>query len=465
MDSTLPTTTTARRPFPGSAGLLLGASLCLHLASLVYIPFDHQLEAATCFVVGQFLASIALLRLFNGKWVFQDVRVFFALFLFLYGATLPLSVVFGVGGETGGMAYAAFMYGTAFLGFNMVQWWYRVPWRDVSAESMARTRPTFSNAVVLLLAFAVIAFYALLGGAEIGFDFDRRNGGASVGTQLWVVAMFLMNGFVMYLMLGWPALTHRARWILVSSVGLFVLFLLSIGTRRDFLPMLVFLAGVVATRRRAVVRAGTVIMGFLAFTAMTAIGIIRQISDNPAILARFNPIELLVTQSEFVTPIQTLMHYTTVDRPLRWGLTYISAPSLFLPRVFWPEKPESLSLQFMRDAFASIGLMGFAYTPVTEAFLNFSWPGPFIIFAIISIFLMKLVRNASNYPGLYFIVFAYTLDFNRGDFGGIFYSLVVVGVAFKLMQFVSRLRWTPSRLRSTWPVTDQSLSAAGSPGY
>lgn len=445
------------RRFPAAVGILLGGSLCLHLAAVAYIPFGDRLESATCFIVGQFLAAIALLRLFNGRWVFQDIRVFFALFLVLYGATLPVAVVLGVGGEAGGMANAAFAYGTAFLGFNVVQWWYQVPWRDVSNESMARIQPTFANAVVLLAAFAVIGAYALVGGAELSFAFDRRKGGASLGTQLWVVLMFVMNGFVMYMMLGWPSLTKRARWITVIAVGIFVLFLLSIGTRRDFLPMFIFMAGVVATRRRSVIRAGTVVMGFVAFTAMTAIGIIRQVADNPAILMRFNPIELLVTQSEFVSPIQTLMHYTIVDRPLRWGLTYLAAPSLFLPRAFWPDKPESLSLQFMRDAFASVGLMGFAYTPVTEAFLNFSWPGPFLVFSVLSILLLKLVRNAERYPGIYFMVFAYTLDFNRGDFGGTFYSLLVVGVAYKLMQIVSRLRWAPAPLREMWPAVPSTL--------
>lgn len=449
-------TVPAARRFPAAVGILLGGSLCLHLAAVVFLPFGERLESATCFVVGQFLAAIGLLRLLNGRWVFQDVRMFFALFLVLYGATLPVAVVFGVGGETGGMANAAFAYATAFLGFNVVQWWYRVPWRDVSHGSMARIQPRFANAVVLLVAFALIGAYALAGGAELGFAFDRRKGGASLGTQLWVVSMFVMNGFVMYMMLGWPSLTKSARWITVLSVGAFVLFLLSIGTRRDFLPMFIFMAGVIATRRRSVIRAGTVVIGSIAFIAMTAIGIVRQIADNPAILARFNPIELLVTQSEFVSPIQTLMHYTVVDRPLRWGLTYLSAPSLFLPRAFWPDKPESLSLQFMRDAFASVGLMGFAYTPVTEAFLNFSWPGPFLVFSILSILLMRLVRNADRYPGIYFIVFAYTLDFNRGDFGGSFYSLVVVGVAYKLMQIVSRLRWAPAPLREMWPAA-QSL--------
>ena len=159
---------------------------------------------------------------------------------------------------------------------------------------------------------------------------------------------------------------------------------------------------------------------------------------------------LLVTQSEFVSPIQTLMHYIDVSRPLRWGWTYIAAPSLFIPRAFWPDKPESLSLQFMRDKFGSIFLMGFAYTPVTEAFINFGWLGPFVMFSLLSIIMVKLVRNADLYPGLYFFAFAYVLDFNRGDFGGTLYSLIFVAGGYAVIRFISRLRWAPDRARVGW---------------
>ena len=133
-------------------------------------------------------------------------------------------------------------------------------------------------------------------------------------------------------------------------------------------------------------------------------------------------------------------------------MKYISAPALFIPRSIWPEKPESLSLQFMRDAFGTTGLMGFAYTPVTEAFLNFGWVGPFIVFAILSILMVKLVRNASAHPGLYFIAFALVIDFNRGDSGGTFYAMMVVGGAYTAMMIASRLRWLPRMTTRIWPA-------------
>ncbi|MEO5590697.1 MAG: hypothetical protein ABIS03_14000, partial [Gemmatimonadaceae bacterium] len=110
----------------------------------------------------------------------------------------------------------------------------------------------------------------------------------------------------------------------------------------------------------------------------------------------------------------------------------------------------SLSLQFMRDAFGTTGLMGFAYTPVTEAFINFSWVGPFIVFSILSLLMVKLVRNVNVHPGLYFIAFALVVDFNRGDFGGAFYQLTVVGGAYAIMGLISRLTLTATPPPKRW---------------
>jgi oligosaccharide repeat unit polymerase len=437
------------RRFPTAVGITLGVALCLHLAVLIELIVGTPLAAATWFVCGQFAVSLALLRLYDGKLVVQDIRLFFALFLFLYGATLPLVVVSGLGGNQAGLTGATFMYGTAFLAFNLVQWWYRQPFHDVPKHVFWRIKPTFGNAAMLVGIILFIIAYATAQGVRISLTIDRGQVGY-LGGQLWVVLMFVANGFVMFMVAGWSRLTRTGRIALAISVVLFVGFQLAMGNRRDFLPMLIFLAGIIATRRQSVIRFGTVVVGSIAFVAFTAIGIVRQVVQDPALLTRFNPVQILVTQNEFVSPIFTLMHYVNAERPLRWGLTYLSAPTLFIPRAIWPTKPESLSLQFMRDAFGTTGLMGFAYTPVTEAFLNFWWVGPFIVFAVMSVLLVKLVKNADAHPGLYFVCFALVVDFHRGDWGGTFYSLVVVGGAYWIMTIVSRLRWVASPARTVW---------------
>ncbi|MFN2603835.1 MAG: oligosaccharide repeat unit polymerase [Gemmatimonadaceae bacterium] len=436
-------------PFPGLVGIFLGASLCLHLAGAVYFAFGDSLQAAVSVLFGQFLLGLSILRLVDGAFVFQDIRLFFLIFFFFYGATLPMVVAFGLQGGTAGLAGAAFMYATGMFAFNFVQWWYRQPWHDVPPESFARYRPSFANAVLVFLGFVWIISYIKSRSIPLsgGIDRDRANW---VATQVWVVSMFAMNGLVMYGFIGWNQLTRKAKVVLVLTVISFVLLQISFGNRRDFLPMLIFLAGVTAARRHSVIRFWTVLLGILAFAGLTILGILRQVIAAPVLLAS-DPVTILVTQSEFVSPIQTLIYYVAKPHALRFGWTYLTAPLLLIPRAFWPGKPESLSLQFMRDAFGTTEIMGYAYTPVTEAVLNFGLVGPAIFFAILSILMVKLVKNADLRPGLYFICFSVVVDFNRGDVPGTFYQVVCIGAAFWFMHFLSRVRWAPRILRATFP--------------
>jgi oligosaccharide repeat unit polymerase len=293
--------------------------------------------------------------------------------------------------------------------------------------------------VIFIGVFGFMLAYAYYRGLRLSLRIDRTQL-QFLGTQLWIVSQFAMNGVSMFMFAGWSNLSPRRRKIVVAVVAAFVLVQLSFGNRRDFLPLVVFVAVIAATRRRAVIRAGTVAIGLLAFSFMLLIGFVRQIIQYPWLLG-MNSFKLLLTSNEFVSPIQTLMHYVISDRPLRWGWTYLSAPLLFIPRAIWEGKPESLSIQFLRDAFGYTALMGYAYTPVTEAFLNFGWVGPFVVFAILSWAMVKLVKNADAHPGIYFISFALVVDFNRGDFGGMFYTMVAIGLTYYMMQVVSNLRW------------------------
>ena len=61
--------------------MLLGAAACLHLLAAVELAFGTSLAAATWFLVGQFLLSLGLIRLYDGRWALQDIRLFFVLFV------------------------------------------------------------------------------------------------------------------------------------------------------------------------------------------------------------------------------------------------------------------------------------------------------------------------------------------------------------------------------------------------
>jgi oligosaccharide repeat unit polymerase len=436
-------------PFPTSVGVLMGISLCAHLAAVVEAFSGAMLAGAVLFLIGQFAFSLGLIRLIDGDWVFQDIRLVFVLFYFLYGCTYPL-VSLLLKTSPSGITEAAFLYGTALLGFNLVQWWHKQPWRDVSKKSLSRIRPTFVCALLMFASFAAVIANAYLSGSLTFVAFDRSQL-LGLYSQSWVVSMMVVNGFMMFIFAGWPNLSWNAKWIVGVSVAAFVMFHLLLGNRRDFLPMFMFLAGIASTRARARIRLKALVIGSSIFVLFLFMGVIRLFREDPTRILR-NPVQLFATQNEFVMPIQTLMYYVKADKPLHYGWTYISAPGLFLPRAIWPEKPRSLSLQFNNDAFGNALVPGYGYTPLTEAFINFSWVGPFIVLCLISLALVKLVKNADVRPGLYFICFSMAVDFHRGDFSGTLYVLVVIPFAYWVMSVVSRITWAPKVVRGTWPA-------------
>ncbi|HMA19734.1 MAG TPA: hypothetical protein VKO87_02960, partial [Gemmatimonadaceae bacterium] len=60
--------------FPTGPGILLGISISLHLAALIEGLLGRAVDSSALFLGGQFALSLALLRLYNGRWVLQDIR-------------------------------------------------------------------------------------------------------------------------------------------------------------------------------------------------------------------------------------------------------------------------------------------------------------------------------------------------------------------------------------------------------
>jgi hypothetical protein len=449
--------------FPTSVGILLAISLCAHFAAVVNALAGDGLVAAAYFVGGQFALSLGLLRLYNGVWVFQDIRVLFVIFMFLYGFSLP-AISIARSTTMPGLSEAGFLYGTAFLGFNLVQWWYKQPWQDVPAESLAWVRPTFANAVLVLLGFAAVVGYAWIKGTRTFLTLDRTQM-RWLYTQTWVVSMMLMTGFVMYMFAGWPRLSRNARRLVAATRGR------DSGGVRHFshrarqssrfsrhvhLPC--WNDRVAASRGDRYPHRDD---RAFAFVVLMLLGVVRQMRSAPWRIYTTDHLVEMVEQNEFVNPIQTVMYYVTAKKPLKYGMTYLSAPNAFIPRALWPEKPLGLSLQFNRDKFGDVIFIGYAYTPVTEAYINFSFVGPFIVMSLVSLATVFLVKHVGRRPMLYFLCFATAVDFNCGSSAGVFYFLVVTGVAFSLMKFVSRIEWAPKALQGMWPPPTPAERVSG----
>jgi hypothetical protein len=135
---------------------------------------------------------------------------------------------------------------------------------------------------------------------------------------------------------------------------------------------------------------------------------------------------LTLSNNEFVFPFFTLTHSVSkyLDGTLNflYGSTIFFYPILyFIPRFFFEDKPFSLAVQFVNDIDSS---MGYAYSPVTEFFVNFGILGPFVGFFIIGIIISKI--QAYKDQRFIFILFTMIPDFCRGELGLFIYQFIFV---------------------------------------
>jgi hypothetical protein len=107
---------------------------------------------------------------------------------------------------------------------------------------------------------------------------------------------------------------------------------------------------------------------------------------------------VLPENSEFSGPYFSVVY--AVDNPgaLKWGKSYVDAFTFFLPRKLYPgEKPQPLAEEFAKEihnrfASAYFPVAGWGYSPVAEAYVNFSWFGVVVLPIIIGVCLDMLER-------------------------------------------------------------------------
>lgn len=438
-------------PFVIGLGITsIGAlSLAISLAIL-----DSWLAAALAFYFSQFSLALLLLIHCNRGLFFQDIRLLFVLIYTLYGLMLPGSTLAGYGYFHGmspqdpSLIGATVLYASGLVAFNLVLWRFPIPWRNPSIGTNLSSHSTILGRVGLVALTAWLIAYPLSRGVQLTLSIDRL-GRNLIYTQLWIVTIFFIDGAFMYFLWNYQALRAKSKVVVLICLAIYIAFMIfSLGARRDFLPLLLFAMAIVSTKRQT--RLGMRHLATLAllFVIFLTIGVVRELPNHePRGLAY--ELSLAFGNNEFSIPIQTVTHYIgTTEFTPRLGATYIYWPLLFIPRQLWDGKPNSLSVEFSHDTGIT---QGYAYTPVTEAFVNFGWIGPFVCIGALSIALSWLVAHARHMPFIYFVCFALVPDFNRGEFGLTLYQLIIIyGAArlFSLLTAASKLRFSGDRTRA-----------------
>lgn len=393
--------------------------------SLVYLSNDILLLI--------FIVLYPLIFIFymyrNCKIQLNDPIVFFIICFSLYGFFAPLSELLLHSNITHSTRIASFLYTSALIGC-FIGLLIRKKSIVTFNDEVTKIHFNIFTQIFIVINILILFSYKIF---NAGFDIQKLNNLNSVERhdidQLWVVSSYLISGLFLFSTYYWKKFSKNVLLILIICLTLYILFQLSLGNRRDFTSILLGCFYIYTLNKKST---------YSVFTTITLVCSIFIMMLFSSLRAGFDSIEYiyidLLTSNEFTYPFYTLS-ISIENNYSDWLYGYslfIMPIAIFIPRVIWSDKMNSLAYDFILRNFGE-GSMGYAFTPVTEAFMNFGFVGPFLVFFIFGFFLLSLACS-SKYSRLKsiwaFLFFSLTLDFCRGEFSGFFYQISLVSLPF-----------------------------------
>jgi len=413
-------------------------SFFVGLIAVIISPFiDNKLLIAFVFLLSQAFSCILIL-IHQGKgFDFRDIRLVFVFCLLLYTMFYPLVALLGFLYIPNFLDTTVYLFGTSFSGiyFAFLLFPSKLNYliRTQNIKSF-RVNPVIFNTiffgifVVLLLnrGIPLLSASTVLSRTEI---FETHS-------QLWVVLMMIINASSIFIIVNFYRLNILSKIIFILTTFSFIFIHAQMGNRRDYLPIILSVVCLYLFRKKIKINFKLIFISIVLFIFSFWISISRN--ANSTGLSNDDKVELAISSNEFIYPMQTLLFVIRDNWDFRLGETYLLLPfQTLIPRVIYPSKPKSLGSELVIKSTG--GGQGYAFTPTTEAYLNFGLLGPIIIHFFLGIFLVKLVKNVSLNHNLltYIIFFSLVFDFMRGDFSGITYQLLVM---FFIIEFYKLLQ-------------------------
>ena len=395
------------------------------IASIFLFLFDvDSLLIPFLFLISQSLFGALFVNKENEAFYPQDIRVIFIVTYSLYSLFCPLISLLGFDVFLSTMPLTTFCFGLGLAGFNLGNILFPVKWVNIS---FVKNSVNYSLLLLLLLAELILLTVYLIAYQVPVFStlgqFDRLEFFETIN-QVWVVltmAISLTSCLIIYYFDEW----NRKQFIFgILLIVYYIALQLSLGNRRDFLPILLFSTSYFLTKYHSKLNAKIIIIGTIFFIG--SFWLVQQRNNNLE-YSRVGAIQESFVNNEFVYPMQTLAYIIDDKWDLRYGYTYFVLPfQIAVPRYIYPNKPEDLGKEFVNKTFGE-GSQGYAYTPITEAYLNFGILGPLFVFVLFSLAFSQLIRkfNLSSISFVYFLLYSFVFDFCRGTFATVIYQVLV----------------------------------------
>ncbi|MEG1588743.1 MAG: hypothetical protein RR354_05370 [Mucinivorans sp.] len=262
--------------------------------------------------------------------------------------------------------------------------------------------------------------------------------------KLWLV-QYLFVGLSMAAVLMFSVGVRLRVYVLVPILLAMLAFWggeLLVGNRRGFVSLMIFCVVLYAAMGRISLFARGLVVGLLAF--LVFIGVARQGGEySDASIVVLNGI------GEFYFPHVTFLGALANDAEYKFGATIFAWWFDFVAAKVGSEPYLFLSQQFSESMADGAGgaVIGYAYMPLTEAYLNFGVIGALLAPVMVIMSYEFIRRFAGAGRGVLLLVLsAMGMDINRGEFSAIFlqYGIIV----FALMSVLALSGCVPFVLRA-----------------
>jgi hypothetical protein len=363
-----------------------------------------------------------------------DLRVLFLLCFSIYTIILPISIFFdtqtnrynyynndiGVNGAVVLSSIGLFGFSTALLMNGVV---FRKN-NLLNSNITKRKNQIFPFIFLFFLISLIIIFLKIKG---VNFGFSIENGRLLTGYQTWIILNLMTTGVFFYFFKIFYLHNRLFKCLVITTFILYCyIIIFPLGGRRELISLFSLLVFYLFLKYQINFRLFLLLIATI--ISFLLIGVIREIDNNSLnVSSVFN---YLLINNEFSIPIRHTIEYVRNQNwNLYFGLTYIYFPLLFIPReLLFGLKPYSLA--WKTDSLLQIDSGAAAFHPITEAYINFSWIGPFFVFFILCFFMSYLVKHAKKYNILYLLVYMKIFDFNRGEFSLLIYEIIFIYIGY-----------------------------------
>ena len=298
----------------------------------------------------------------------------------------------------------------------------------VRAERVPVKRIPRSAVLIALLGVSLIVY--VLGWLQIAINFRglfnrlHRTEIPYFSSQAWVVGVMVAQTVTFAVIYYWKSLEWRIRVLGVCLIGvIFFTDFILLGGRRFALPVILFIVyrdNVLVSPWRNWGRCVFLIVGGF---ALFFFGGLREfvVSGDERYITTGNVVALTSESNEFQevgNGIDNVTRFAEVSG-FSYGSTYLMAPSIFIPRKMWIEKPISLTF-----------ITGGMISPFSEAYLNFGPYGLLIICLGVGAVAFVAVGGRDSFVSC--CVFAFVFDQMRTGFAELIYTTVVIAAIYWL---------------------------------